>query len=404
MSWWRNALGIDIPEPETFSIDAGSVEEAAAVSVPGEMIGGVGFYPAPVARVSRRLAMQVPAIRRALDLVGILGTLPIEVVKPDLTLAPKHWLQQPERDVPREVTMTRLVHDLALDGIAWWKVVAYDGFGPNAYPSEVVRLDPQTVDVLPDYRVRVTLAGRRGMSYEYPKDSELIRFEMPGNGWLTDGARAIRQCLLLDAAAQRYAEGAPPGDFFSPADGATGDEYTDEEITEHLDRWLLMRNKRSTGFVPNAWKYNNNPFNLEQLQLKDQRQHAVLELSRVTGIDAEELGVSTTSRTYSNQFDRRKQFTDFTLGMFRGSIEGRLRMGDVTTRGTEARFALSAFMRSDDKTRFEAYKLGKEVGAIGDDEVRPMEGKPPLAEPPAPPAPVVPAEPAQSTETEDVPA
>lgn len=357
----------------TFSIDAGSVEEAAGVVVPAEAIG-VSSYSAPVApapAVSRRMALQVPAFRRATDLVRVLATLPLDVIKPDLTIHRNHWLQQPERDVPRSVTYGRLVEDLAHYSVAWWKVTAFDWRG---FPAEVVRLDPRTVDVLPDYRVRVTLAGHRGQSYDWPTDGELIRFEMPGAGWLSDGARAIRQCLILDAAAQRYAEGAPPGDYFTSKD--PNDEPDEDEVEEALTAWALKRAQRSTGWIPSFLEYHGNQINPEQLELADQRQHAVLEIARVTGIDPEELGVSTTSRTYANTFDRRKQYTDFTLGLFRAAIEDRLSMRDVTPDGARVRFDLDAFLRSDAKSRYEAYKLGVEVGAIDPLEIRPAEGKP----------------------------
>lgn len=353
-----------------------------AESVPPEVFG-LTSYASPIAavgRVSRREAVQVPAVKRSRDLVaGSLGTLPLITVKPDLTIDRTSWLTQPERDVPRSVTMTRTVEDLLYEGIAWWKVTAFDYRG---YPAEVIRLDPRSVDVLKDGRVHVTLDGHRGLADQWPKDDELIRFDSPNDALLVAGARAIRQCLLLDAAAQRYAEGAPPLDYFTPAEGV--DPGSVEEIREILDDWQTARNTRATGYVPAALKYNLGGWNPEQLELAQQRQHAVLEIARVAGVDPEELGVSTTSRTYANQFDRRKAFLDFTLGAYRAAIEDRLSMGDVTPRGTVTRFDLDSFLRSDAKTRYEAAKLGIEVGAITPEEVREGEGKPPLGALPSP--------------------
>jgi hypothetical protein len=405
VGFWRKALGLDLPEvvaqasAPTFSIDAGSVEEAAGVVVPAEAIGVSGYAvpTAPVPAVSRRMALQVPAFRRATDLVRVLATLPLNVVKPDLTVAANHWLQQPERDVPRSITYGRLVEDLAHYSIAWWKIIAFDWRG---FPAEVVRLDPRTVDVMPDYRVRVTMAGHRGQSYDWPTDGELIRFEMPGAGWLVDGARAIRQCLILDAAAQRYAEGAPPGDYFTDAD--PNDPLEEDEVEDALTAWQLKRLRRSTGYVPGGLLYHGNQINPEQMELAAQRQHAVLEIARVAGIDAEELGVSTTSRTYSNTFDRRKQYTDFTLGLFRAAIEDRLSMRDVTPDGAVVRFDLDGFLRSDAKSRYEAYALGVQVGAIDPMEIRPAEGKPQIASGTEAPSPAPVPEP--TPEPSEVPA
>lgn len=364
---------LEAESAETFAVDADSVPPS---------VFGLASYEstiAPSPRVSRREAVQVAAVKRARDLVATsLGTLPLHVVKPDLTTEPTSWLQQPERDVPRSVTMTRTIEDLLFEGIAWWKITAFDWRG---FPARIIRLDPRSVDVQQDGRVHVTLAGHRGMVDEWPQDSELIRFDSPNDALLVAGARAIRQCLILDRAAQRYAEGAPPGDYFTPA--GDGDPFEDNDEAQELllDPWHQARQQRSTAYVPHGVTYHGATFNPEQLELAEQRQHAVLEIARVAGIDAEELGVSTTSRTYANQFDRRKNFLDFTLGGYRAAIEDRLSMGDVTPRGSFVRFDLDGFLRSDAKTRFETYQLGLQVGAIDPSEIRPSEGKAPLTPP-----------------------
>ena len=364
-----------------FSVDGETLPdvlptEASGVSLPAEIFG-LSNYASPIApapRVDRRSALQVAAVKRSRDLIaGSLGTLPLVTVRPDRTIDRTSWLTQPERDVPRSVTMTRTVEDLLLESVAWWFV---SGFDYRGFPSEVVRLDPRTVDVQKDSRVRVTLDGRRGIADEWPTDGQLIRFDSPNDPLLVAGARAIRQCLLLDQAAQRYAEGAPPLDYFSPRDGV--DVGDDDEIRDILDAWQRARQTRSTGYIPAALEYTNAGWNPEQLQLAEARQHAVLEIARVAGIDPEELGVSTTSRTYANAQDRRKAFLDFTLGAYRAAVEDRLSMGDVTPRGSVVKFDLSDFLRSDDKTRYEAALLGIKAGALTRPEVRAGEGKPPL--------------------------
>lgn len=376
-------------EPDTFT---SLVDEQA---VPPEVFG-LPAYAAPtsvVARVSRREAVQIPAVKRSRDLIaGSLGTLPLVTVRPDLTVDRSSWLTQPERDVPRSVTMTRTVEDLLFEGIAWWKVTRFDWSG---FPAQVVRLDPRSVDVEPTGRVHVTGDGHRGIADGYASDAELIRFDSPNDPLLHAGARAIRQYLLLAQAAQRHADGVPPVDYFTPADGI--DPGTDTEIRAILDAWYAARKAGATGYVPAALKYNANGWDPDKLQLAEQLQHAVLEIARVAGVDPEELGVSTTSRTYANQFDRRKAFLDFTLGGYRAALEDRLSMGDVTPRGTVVRFDLDGFLRTDALTRYQAYAAGKAVGALTGPEIREAEGKPPIPEPDQPtplPAPEPTQEPA----------
>lgn len=366
---------------------APAAEQFAAIgaeSIPASFFG-LSAYDDPVAisgPVSRRSALQVPAIKRGRDLIpGTLGTLPLDLYGPQNTLSVSDLLAQPERNTPRSVTMAKTYEDLWFEGVAWWYVTE---FGWHGYPTKVRRLDPRTVNVRIDGKVYVTPEGNQGMQWEYVEDSRLIRFDSPTEPVLTAGARAIRASLTLDAAALRYADGAPMQDYFKPSDGYDPDQ---DEVDETLDAWLAARRQRATGYVPSGFVYELNQFDAQKLQLAEARQHAVLELSRVMGVDPEDLGVSTTSRTYQNSQERYQARIKDTLRPYMVAVEERLSMNDVTPRGYDARTRVAELLRSDDKTRFEAYKLGLEVGAIGTDEVRELERKAPLAQPPAPAAP-----------------
>ncbi|NGN92651.1 phage portal protein [Nocardioides sp. KC13] len=353
-------------------------------SIPASFFG-LSAYSDPVAveaPVSRRSALQVPAIKRARDLVpGTLGTLPVDLYGPQNTLSYSELLAQPERNTPRSVTMAKTYEDLWFEGVAWWYITE---FGWHGYPTKVRRLEPRTVDVRIDGKVYVTQDGNQGMTWEYAPDARLIRFDSPTEAVLTAGARAIRASLTLDAAALRYADGSPMADYFEPSDGYDPDQ---DEVDAALDQWLAARHQRSTGYVPAGFDYHLNPFDAQKLQLAEARQHAVLELSRVTGVDPEDLAVSTTSRTYQNSQDRYQARIKDTLRPFMVAVEERLSMNDVCPRGYDARTRVAELLRADDKTRFESYKLGLEVGAIGQDEIRDLEHKAPLTQPPALPAP-----------------
>ncbi|HWI43261.1 MAG TPA: phage portal protein [Nocardioides sp.] len=378
MGYWSRLLKRQTTLP-TFTEQAAAPAFAVdAESIPPSVFG-LTSYSTPVAiaaRVDRRSALQVPAVKRARDLIATtLGGLTIDLIGPDRRKVSRTLFEQPEKGRARSITMAELYADLFFDKHAWWRIVEWEW---NGYPKHVQRVDPRAIDVQEDSRVFVTRAGHHGQVGEWVPDAELIHFESPNEPLLVAGARAIRAALALDAAAQRYAEGAPPVDYFTPADGV--DPADDDEIPELLNAWQTARQTRSTAYVPASLKYEVAGWNPEQLQLADARQHAVLEIARVAGIDPEELGVSTTSRTYANSQDRRKSFLDFTLGGYRNAVEERLSMGDVTPRGYVAKANLSDFLRSDDKTRFETYEIGLRVGAYADkDEVRDAEGKAPLS-------------------------
>lgn len=325
---------------------------------------------APVGKINRQSAMQVPAVKRCRDLIaGSLGSLPVLQLDANLRPVTNPLFEQPERNIPRSVTMTRTVEDILFEGLAWWKITERAW---NGYPTKVVRLEPGTVDVGQDGKVYTTTKGHTGTAYGYVPDKDLIRFDSPNSPLLWAGARAIRACLALDSAALRHADGAPPIDYFTPAEGA--DPADDEDVQDLLDGWGVARRTRSTAYVPAALQYHIAGWDPEKLQLAEARQHAVLEIARSAGVDPEELGVSTTSRTYANQQDRRKNFLDFTLGGYLSALQDRLSMGDVTPRGNSVRVDLSGFLRSDDKTRYEAYALGLAVGAITPEQIAEREG------------------------------
>lgn len=366
----RNEPPIAVPEkPLAVRFDA-----IGENNIPPEFFGLASYAEAetPAARVNRRAALQVPAVKRGRDLIApTLGTLPVDLLGPDNTLSTSALLAQPERDVPRSVTLTRTFEDLIFEGVGWWLITEY---GWHGFPIKVKRLDARSVDVQKDGRVYVTKMGHHGQRTEYAPDMDLIRFDSPNEPVLVAGARAIRTALRLDQAAARYAEGNQPLDYFTPADGF---DPAQDDLDAAMDAWDAARRQRVTGYVPSALTYNTAGWNPEQLQLADARQHAVLEIARCMGIDPEDVGVSTTSRTYFNAFDRKQARIQDTLRAYAVAFEERLSMNDVTPRGYQVKINFSDMLRSDDLSRFQAYQLGMAVGVYADtNEVRTAEGKP----------------------------
>lgn len=367
----------------TFEIGAEDIDPA---------VFGLTAYASPIApaaRIDRRSAMQVPAVVKSRSLIaGTLGTLPIDLYGPDHTLSVSSLLEQPERGVARSVTLARTFEDLLFEGVAWWLITEY---GWHGFPVKVKRLNPRTVSVSAEGRAYTTRAGATGHTVEWLEDADLIRFDSPNDPLLIAGARAIRTALTLDAAAARYADGAPPIDYFTPAEGA--DPADDDDIVGVLDDWKASRQERSTGYVPAALKYNIAGWSPEQLQMADARQHAVLEIARAAGVDPEDLGVSTTSRTYFNAQDRKQARIQDTLRGYMVAFEERVSMPDVTPRGYYAQFNLTDFLRSDDLTRFTSYEVGLRVGALTAPEIREAEKRPALPDQlPARPVPALPEE------------
>jgi len=323
------------------------------VDVPRELFGvetpGGQLSPAP--KVTRKQAQQVGAVVKSRNLIcGPLGTVPLDLLNRDNEVVQAPLLAQPEANVPRSVTMTRLFEDLFYDGIAWWQRVENDYRG---YPKRVKRVKPDDITVSDG---RIYLKGREVTNPE----SKLIRFDSPNPGILEAAARAIRTQLRLSDESAKAAEDPMPQGYFSPADGA--DPADDDDIVEMLLAWKQARQAGRTGYVPAALKYNTPAYSPKDLQLTEAQRETVLEVARHTGLDPEDLGISTTSRTYLNAQQKRIERLNDVLGPYATAVRDRLSMPDITPAGYAVRPDFSAYLMADDKTRLENYAAGIELG------------------------------------------
>ena len=350
------------------------------IDVPAEMREAMTAGGTLAPRIPRSEALQVPAVLRARNLMCTPARLPVHTRNQQREIvSPTTLLDQIDPDIPNVVTFAQTYEDLLFEGVAWWRVLQV---GWHGYPVSATHVHPDRVfvsgPVLPVVNGNGYVATGSGRVYidgvPVP-DNQVIRFDSPNPALLVHAARAIRTCLQLDSTASRYASDPLPLGYFTPREGSRPSE--DEDIIRQLlDKWEIARNRRVWGYVGGAWDAKTLQFNAEQIQLADQRQHAVLEIARAAGIDPEDLGVSTTSRTYQNSEQRRQDLIDFTFAPYVSAVEQRLTMGDVTPRGYEVKRNFDGFLRADTKSRMDAYKTGREVGAYTEDEIRELEDRP----------------------------
>lgn len=376
--------------------DSVDVDPALMYGPGYNMVNGSSWTPPLAPRVSRAEAMSVSAVKRCRDLICSFGTLPLELVDANNNTQPWAFFKQPEEDVAGPITWTNVAEDLLLEKVSWLRIKGYNWRG---FPGVSRRLDPRTVTVQNE-QVMYRSATGNGMAAEWIPDDLLIRFDSPNDALLRVGARAIRMLLRLEHAASGHTDGTPPIGFFVPADA--DDPGDEDDIKQMLSDWRTKRREGGDPYIPAAVKYQTAGWNPEQLQLVQAREFAITEIARLAGVDTEELGVSTTSRTYFNAFDRTQAFIQFTLMPYLTAIESRLSMDDVTPRGYRAKFNLDSLFRADTLSRYQAYAVGLETSAITKPEIRIAEGRPPLdAADQAEPAPAV--DPAPADNNQEVP-
>lgn len=396
--FWRKMFGGDQTPPDArFGPNRADLVKFG-LEIPPELASVMkaeGIAP----RISRAEALQVPAVLRARNLIaGTLSTLPLKHIAPGRQEVDWPLFDQPNPNMATSVMFALTFEDLLFEAISWWRVTRrrFDDF-----PAAAEWIDHRRIHVPPAPGTVGTGLGIQQITPDFPippnpgqifidglpvDDSELIQFLSPNPPLLVHAARAIRTCLQLERAAALYSEDPLPLGTFEPREGtdglsnekgSAGDGTDRTEVDALLDAWELSRSRR-------AWAYTEGvtarpmQWNPRQLQLAEARQHAVLEIARAAGVDPEDLGVSTTSRTYQNSEHRRQDLLDFTLGAYVSAFQDRLSMRDVTQRGHVARMKFDGFLRSTTATRMEAYKTGLEVGAYTEDEIRELEDRPPL--------------------------
>lgn len=339
-------------------------------------LGATGSAP-----VTRAEALSIPAVIRGRNMLCSIATLPLEQHGPDNALVPNALFAQLDTDVPNVVTLAMTVEDLVFDGIAWWRVT---GRGFDQFPTSVMRLDPATVSLQAPVQA--------GSAHQLPggydphgatvwvdgvavPERDIIRFDSPNPAVLTAGARAIRRAMLLDKAAAMYADDPRPLDYFTPAEGA--DPIDDTDAAHIIARWRSARKMRATGWVPASMTYNSvSAPSPAELQLGELIKGASLDLANELGVDPEDLGVSTTSRTYSNAVDRRRDRINDVLAPYMRAITDRLSMGDVTKRGYFVTFNLNEYMRANPTERANVQRAYLDMGVYDVADIQTQEGIP----------------------------
>lgn len=337
-------------------------------------------------RIPRAVALTVPAVLRGRNQICSISTLPLVQTNAAGAVQRNPFLEQIDRDVPNVAMLAQTIEDLLCESIAWWRITEQD---QDDFPLHARRVDPSQVSIDPPSGTRGSnpLPSRvdpRGVPFLYVEGVRttadlVIRFDSPNPPLLTAGAKAIRRALLLDAAAGLYATDPRPLDYFSPADGA--DDIEDDEVETILATWRARRKRHSTAWVPRSMTYNTvDAPSPQELQLMQLQQRASLDIANGIGVDPEDLGISTTSRTYANVNDRRQDRINEVFSPYMLAITQRLSMGDVTRRGHTVRFELGDYLKANPVDRAEIDKTYHYARVITDDEMRAGRGLPPLTD------------------------
>lgn len=304
--------------------------------------------------VTKATAMQVPAFSKAVQTYShTISAFPLREYLDDEQQIARPFLRQPCPDTTYGAFMARLVQDLVLYDVAWWRITSrtWDGF-----PATVVRMPPEqvlistgtsvspsnTTEVDPvqysDYQLlwNGTLVPTR----------DIIRFDGDGSGgWLKTGATALSVAAALEAATLNYSQSPLPSVVLKN----NGADLPEDQVDNLLEAWEEARAARATAYLNSTIDANAMGWNASDLQLVEARNAAAIQIARLCNLDPiwTGAGVPGSSLTYSNRVDLYRQLLDTALTPIMRMIDERLSLNDVTPRGHTVLFDTSVFLRAN---------------------------------------------------------
>jgi len=299
----------------------------------------------PAQQMSRELALEIPSVVRARNLIcGTIASMPLELYRKSTgeEIGKPVWLDQPAINQPRAVTISYTVDSLLFYGWALWLVkerYAEDG-------------RPARYEWIPNHRITPYYGDSEGYLVEgyyidqkFYTNDDVVTFQSLNDGILTTGARVLRAALDLEVAAANAAATPMPTGYLKN----TGADLDPKERDGLLAAWKIARAQRSTAYLTSTLEYNITSFSPKDMMYNEAKQDYATQIARLCNVDAFYLSAdANNSMTYSNLLDSRKQFVSLTLQPFISAIEDRLSMNDVTAMGNEVRFDLDkSFLRAN---------------------------------------------------------
>lgn len=382
MGWWNAAAqvvrdALTPGRPITLDLTPGRVFDSPARPVDQVL---AAMRSADYGPVNRELALSVAAVQRGRNEICSIATLPLRLYQ-GLNVVDSPLFRQFDPNVPNVVHLAQTLEDLAFESIAWWQITGQDFTG---YPICVRRVDPRTVTLRPpgDAKKSVTPGGLERAENEkwvwidngdgrgpqqFPA-ALMIRFDSPNPGVLSANGRTIRRAIAIDQVAEMYANNPQLREYFTDSGNADVDPMDDDEADTFISEYTAMRRITPVAWIPaSVTRADVSSPSPRDLTLVDLQRQVTLEIANGIGVDPEDLGVSTTSRTYFNSVDKKQDKINRTYAPFMKALTDRLSMGDVTMRGYAAQFDLTDFLKSDPVTQASYWTAMQSLGVVDDE-------------------------------------
>lgn len=335
--------------------------------------------------VSRSSALHLPPVWRSVSLVAeLLSSLPVDVYRGTgadrvPVAQPSPIVTQPSLRMTRREWVFQYVAAMMLDGNAYGVVLSVNP--TTLLPETVEWVDNAAVSV--DCANSLALPTYRLSGVEIPRERliHVRNFTMPG---CIEGLSPIEhhaETLGLSLAARKFGaqwfgDGAHPSAILS-----TEQRLTPEQAKAMKQGFMAsLRGRREPAVLGSDIKYTPIQISPEQSQFLQTIQANVNDIAQIFGVPVEMIGGSPagSSITYANREQRWLDFIATCLNHYAVRLEDALTA--MTVRGQAVKFNMDALLRGDTMQRYQAHALGLTSGFLQMNEVRALENRTALPE------------------------
>lgn len=289
-------------------------------------------------------------------------------------------VRRPDVDEEREAFVEYINNSLWLTGNAYWKKVRADRTART--PGKIINLkplNPREVTVQIDPDTDRPIHRYRGSIMPAADIKHLKLMRVPGHPYGLGPIQAARAEIEGALDARDYG-----ASWLSEGNMPSGVLTTDQVITkESADQYKEVWNDNPDGYgvrvLGQGLAYEPLMLKPADVQFLETQQFSTTQIARLFGVPASLLliAIQGGSRTYQNVIEEWRGYLQFTAMKVLREIE--TAWSEVLPGRQTVRFNLDAFLRLDTKSRYRAHRDGLEAGFLTVNDVRKLEGLPPIA-------------------------
>lgn len=327
--------------------------------------------------VSPRQAMGLETVYRALSILETAAKqLTIDAWRGDKLLDPLPPLvRRPNIGSTQSRFIVETVASLAQRGNAYW-LITRDPAG------QVLTLDvlpPLEVTPKQDPQTKIIDFTYGGRIYSSREICHLKLLTVAGQVEGLGPIQAARQSLAGALDLAEYSSSLVKGGGIPTGILTSEQQITQAQAKETRDEWNTTQGiGKGIAVLGKGTKFQVLSLKPEEIQFLQTQNFNVTQVARLFGIPARLMlaPLDGASTTYANAQQEDLQMVKWTLMTYLREIE--VALTDVLPRGVTARFNLDALLRTDTLSRYQAHQIGINAGFLTIDEVRAIEGLPPL--------------------------